>query len=319
MKQLKGMLAAALSLVLTLSAAACTDDNNKYNDYYSIDTSSVTSELLYGNGMKIDPVVKNLGEVVNAKYSVKVTLDGKDVTEKVYNAETKMFAPGENKDAIGLYTFTITIVDDKGGEIKDENGKPFTAVFTVDYCTMNFVPKASAGKGVTVDNTDPLSPVITFDNTYTGEGENDSGQYRATGVTFKGDYEIAYKVKIDGVGSGSPKRLYFGMDRTDENKRDDNIALNVEDGTLSSWIFDDNGTASGDDWTGTGWISTNKSVSGYQTLVNGEEHEIGFTRVISNSESKHGYYVITWDGEYFTSLNVKEITRTFWAAFGWNP
>lgn len=78
MKQLKGMLAAALSLVLTLSAAACTDDNNKYNDYYSIDTSSVTSELLYGNGMKIDPVVKNLGEVVNAKYSVKVTLDGKD-------------------------------------------------------------------------------------------------------------------------------------------------------------------------------------------------------------------------------------------------
>ena len=93
MKQLKGMLAAALSLVLTLSAAACTDDNNKYNDYYSIDTSSVTSELLYGNGMKIDPVVKNLGEVVNAKYSVKVTLDGKDVTEKVYNAETSSDIP----------------------------------------------------------------------------------------------------------------------------------------------------------------------------------------------------------------------------------
>lgn len=45
MKQLKGMLAAALSLVLTLSAAACTDDTNKYNDYYSIDTSSVTSEI----------------------------------------------------------------------------------------------------------------------------------------------------------------------------------------------------------------------------------------------------------------------------------
>ncbi len=305
MKQLKGMLAAALSLVLTLSAAACTDDNTKYNDYYSIDTSSVTSELLYGNGMKIDPVVKNLGEVVNAKYSVKVTLDGKDVTEKVYNAETKMFAPGENKDAIGLYTFTITIVDDKGGEIKDENGKPFTAVFTVDYCTMNFVPKASAGKGVTVDNTDPLSPVITFDSTYTGEGENDSGQYRATGVTFKGDYEITYKVKIDGVGGGSPKRLYFGVDRTDENKRDDNIALNVEDGTLSSWFFADNGTAGGSDWTSTGWISTNKSVSGYQTLADGQEHEIGFTRVISSSESKHGHYVVTWDGKYFTSLNIK--------------
>ena len=302
MKKVRGLVSVLLSASMLVSMAACGGD--KFEDYYTFDTSSVTSELLYGSSMKIEPVIRNLGKVVDADYSVKVMFDGEDVTSDVYNAQTRTFAPAEQTDAIGLYTFTLTVLDEDGNEVKNENGETFSTTFTVDYCIMNFVPKASAGAGVSVDNADPLSPVISFGENYTGDGLNDSGQYRVTGVNFSGDYEIVYKVRADAIGSSTDTRFHFGVDRTDENKRDDNIALNVEDGTLSAWFFDDNGTASGSDWTGTGWISTEKSVSNYQSLANGSEHLIGFTRIV-NEASGNAHYVVTWDGEYFTSLNIK--------------
>lgn len=303
MKKVKGLVSVLLSASLMFSLAACTEKET-YSDYYTFDTGSIAGELLYGSSMKIEPVIRNLGEVVDADYNVKVTFDGQDVTSSVYNAETKTFAPAEQADAIGLYTFTLTVVDEQGNEIEDDSGEAFSTSFTVDYCIMNFVPKASAGAGIDVNNDDPLSPVISFGENYTGEGLNDSGQYRVTGVNFSGDYEIVYKVKADAISGATDTRFHFGVDRTDENKRDDNIALNVEDGTLSAWFFDDNGTASGSDWTGTGWISTEKSVSNYQSLADGSEHLIGFTRII-NETSGNAHYVVTWDGEYFTSLNIK--------------
>ena len=302
MKKVNRLVSFLLFASLLVSMTACAEE--KFEDYYTFDTSSVTSELLYGNSMKINPIIRNLGEVVDADYTVKVSFDGEDVTSSVYDAQTKTFAPGQNAEAIGVYTFTLTIVDDEGNEVMSASGTPFMTSFSVDYCIMNFVPKAAAGAGVSVNNDDPLSPVISFGENYTGDGLNDSGQYRVTGVNFSGDYEIVYRIRADAISSATDTRFHFGVDRTDENKRDDNIALNIEDGTLSAWFFDDNGTASGSDWTGTGWISTEKSVSNYQSLADGTEHRIGFTRIV-NETSGNAHYVVTWDGEYFTSLNIK--------------
>lgn len=303
MKKIKTLAALGLSVAMLVGVTACNDGEvGGFSDYYTFDTSAIASELLYGSEMKIDPVVKNLGVVVDANYNVTVTHDGKDVTSSVYDKETKTFAPAEQSDAIGTYTFNLTIVDDEGKNVLDENGKPFSTGFNVDYCIMNFVPKANAGAGVTVNNDDPLSPVISFDDTYaTGTNLKDSGQYRVTGVTFADDYEIVYRVKANAISDHEETRFFFGVDRTDENKRDDNIALNINDGRLSSWFFQDNGQASGADWTGTGWVHTTKSVE--KDLLDGTTHLIGFTRIVSSTGN--AYYVITWDGDYFTTLNVK--------------
>lgn len=210
MKKVKGLVSVLLSASLMFSLAACTEKET-YSDYYTFDTGSIAGELLYGSSMKIEPVIRNLGEVVDADYNVKVTFDGQDVTSSVYNAETKTFAPAEQADAIGLYTFTLTVVDEQGNEIEDDSGEAFSTSFTVDYCIMNFVPKASAGAGIDVNNDDPLSPVISFGENYTGEGLNDSGQYRVTGVNFSGDYEIVYKVKADARKGPMFAALLFTM------------------------------------------------------------------------------------------------------------
>ncbi len=304
MKKIKTLVALALSATMLVGAAACDNENESFMDYYTFDTSAITSELLYGSEMKIDPVVKNLGSVVDANYNVSVSLDGKDVTSSVYDKSTKIFAPAKQADAIGTYTFNLTIVDAEGNNVLDENGKTFSTSFNVDYCMMNFVPKENAGAGVTVNNDNPLSPVITFDETYASgaaTAKTDSGQYRVTGVSFADNYEIVYRVKANAISENEETRFFFGVDRTDENKRDDNIALNVNDGRLSAWFFQDSGQAGGDDWTGTGWVNTTKSVE--KNLTDGTEHLIGFTRVVSTTGN--AYYVITWDGDYFTTLNIK--------------
>ena len=111
MKKVKGLVSVLLSASLMFSLAACTEKET-YSDYYTFDTGSIAGELLYGSSMKIEPVIRNLGEIVDADYNVKVTFDGQDVTSSVYNAETKTFAPAEQADAIGLYTFTLTVVDE---------------------------------------------------------------------------------------------------------------------------------------------------------------------------------------------------------------
>ena len=103
MRKGKGLLSVLLCATMMVGMAACTE-NQTYSDYYTFDTSSVTGELLYGSSMKIEPVIRNLGEVVDANYTVQVTYNGADVTSSVYNSETKMFAPAEQADAIGLYT-----------------------------------------------------------------------------------------------------------------------------------------------------------------------------------------------------------------------
>lgn len=304
MKKIKTLVALALSATMLVGVAACDNENESFTDYYTFDTSAITSELLYGSEMKIDPVVKNLGSVVDANYNVSVSLDGKDVTSSVYDKSTKIFAPAKQTDAIGTYTFNLTIVDDNGNNVLDENGKTFSTSFNVDYCIMNFVPKANAGSGVTVNNDDPLSPSITFDETYaTGAAtaKRDSGQYRLTGVNFSGDYEIVYRINANAISANEETRFFFGVDRVDENKRDDNIALNVNDGRLSAWFFQDSGQAGGGDWSGTGWTNTSKSVQ--DNLLDGNDHLIGFTRVVSTTGN--AYYVITWDGDYFTTLNIK--------------
>lgn len=307
MRKLRTFTAIGLSLTMLAGVVGCNgggNNNNQYSDYYTFDTSSITSELLYGSEMKIDPVIRNLGEVVNANYKVTVTLDGKDVTSSVYNKDTKTFAPAQQSDAIGTYTFNLTIVDAEGNNVLDDNGNAFSTSFNVDYCIANFVPKANAGSGVTVNNDDPLKPKISFDETYVSEdtaAKRDSGQYRLTGVNLSGDYEVVYKIKANAIGANEETRFFFGVDRTDENKRDDNIALNVNDGRLSAWFFQDAGQAGGADWSGTGWTSTAKAVQA--NVMDGEYHLIGFTRVISSTGN--AYYVVTWDEEYFTTLNIR--------------
>lgn len=307
MKKIKTLVALGLSFAMITGVTACGDNGDgpnggEFSDYYTFDTSAITGELLYGSEMKIDPVVKNLGAVVNANYNVSVTLDGKDVTSSVYNKETKTFAPAQQADAIGTYTFNLTIVDDEGKNVLDENGKTFSTSFNVDYCIMNFAPKANAGAGVTVNNDDPLSPSIVFDENYSEGKFRDSGQYRVTGVNFTNDYEIVYRINAKAINNDFDEtRFFFGVDRTDDNKRDDNIALNVNDGRLSCWFFQDYGQAGGDDWSGIGWAHTSKSVQA--NVLDGNDHLIGFTRIVS--KTGNAYYVVTWDGDYFTTLNVK--------------
>ena len=75
MKKIKTLVALALSATMLVGATACDNENESFTDYYTFDTSAITSELLYGSEMKIDPVVKNLGSVVDANYNVSVSLD----------------------------------------------------------------------------------------------------------------------------------------------------------------------------------------------------------------------------------------------------
>ena len=113
MKKMKLWLMLLFSAVLAACItvfAACESGN--YSDYYTFDVSGIATVMLKGETQELDPVVRNLGEVVeNARYDVDVRLDGSDVTESVYNAETKVFAPA----AEGTYSVQFTALDEDTG------------------------------------------------------------------------------------------------------------------------------------------------------------------------------------------------------------
>ena len=312
MKKMKLWLMLLFSAVLAACItvfAACESGN--YSDYYTFDVSGIATVMLKGETQELDPVVRNLGEVVeNARYDVDVRLDGSDVTESVYNAETKVFAPA----AEGTYSVQFTALDEDTGEVAaDEEGNRFTRTVDIEVSILTFEAKDSAGTDVAIDESDEDNVTITFGESYATDPNAaglDSGQYRVKGLSFDGNFGITYKIayKTFNEDADDPA-LYFGFDRTDENGSDDCIKLSTGMGVFATWVWD--GTAQADlsanienGWYYNVWWNTENSVSGNQALEN-STHYLTIERWL-NADKSGCVYVLLWDSEAFAYLNVQD-------------
>ncbi len=160
------LLLSALCAACLVVFAACADNENggggggTYSDYYSFDVSGIATVMLRGESQELDPVVRNLGDVVeNARYDVSVRLDGADVTAASYNAETKLFSPAD----VGTYAVQFTARDEETGELAvDADGNNFTRTVEREVSLLTFEAKAYAGTDVTIDESDENNVTITF-------------------------------------------------------------------------------------------------------------------------------------------------------------
>lgn len=319
------LLLSALCAACLVVFAACAGNENggggggsTYSDYYSFDVSGIATVMLRGESQELDPVVRNLGDVVeNARYDVSVRLDGADVTAASYNAETKLFSPAD----VGAYAVQFTARDEETGELAvDEDGNNFTRTVEIEVSILTFEAKASAGTDVTIDESDEDNVTITFGESYATDETAaglDSGQYTVKGLAFEGNFSVTYKIAYgtfndnsDGVGADDPA-LYFGFDRTDDNSSDDCIKLSTGTGNFATWIWD--GTNQADlsnneenGWNFNVWYNTNASVLGAnEQHLEDTVHFLTVERWVSAAGDRC-VYVLLWDYEAFAYLDVDD-------------
>lgn len=271
------------------------------DNYYSIDVSSIRTEMLAGSTVQLLPTFTNLGEPATPNYKVEIKLDNADVTSTVYDATTKVFAP----TATGSYAITITVLNDDGTVYETSDGETFTALVTVDVVNQSFAPVNSSGPNVTISNG-----TITFGEQYsTGSAEKiDSFQYKVTGVTFEGSYSITYNLtNIAHDPSYNDPSLYFGWNKNWPDHNDDCIKIQTNNGRMAAWVWGETGDPAdlgintiqgwnkGAWWNAPGSVSNDSPVSGNHTLT--------FERYV-NPTKKSAVYGILFDGHPYTYLNV---------------
>ena len=89
------LILSALFLVSCINVTGCKNTGNstsqqEYEDYYTIDVSSISNEVLKGSIIDINPSFKNLGDEANPNFSVIITCDGEDVTDEVNHQPEKV-------------------------------------------------------------------------------------------------------------------------------------------------------------------------------------------------------------------------------------
>lgn len=304
-KRKYGLLAATILLSVATGLVSCggndtpTDD---VEDYYSINVSSIRTEMLVGSSVTLEPTFTNLGEPATPAYSVVITRDGSDVTSEVYNADTKVFNP----QTVGSYEVTFTVLGEDGEPYTTSDGTIFETKVAIEVVVQSFEPRDSAGPDVTVSS----DGVLTFGDSYSaGSAEKiDSFQYKVTGVTFEGSYSITYELKDivpDSVYEDSS--LYFGWVKDWEGMNDDSIKLSTKNGKMAAWVWDEAGnqadlsTNRTQGWSKANWRDAPGSVSDNAPLSG--DHTMTFERYV-NSEAETAVYGILFDGEPFTYLNV---------------
>ncbi len=290
------------TILLSLGAfAACSNHSNSNNtgvveNYYTIDTSKIKTEILIGSTLEIKPEIYNLGDPCEVNYELQVTLDGEDVTESVYNPQTKIFTP----QMIGDYDFLFTVLGDDGKPYTTAKGATFTKKITISVVIMSFEPVDNDGVDVSISQ----NGVITFGDSYSANGTIavDSGQYRVTGVSFTGSYSITYEIKNfkRAPDYGDPS-LYFGWNRQLTENNDDSIKVSA-DGRMATWIWGEPnlGVNKEQGWTMNDlkWWDAPGSVGS----LNGD-HEITFERYV-NDELKKAVYGIKFDDQPYTYLDI---------------
>ena len=106
------LILSALFLTSCISITGCNkpssgNSQQEYEDYYTIDVTSISKEVLRGATVSINPTFKNLGDPATPNFGVKVTCDGEDVTDEVYNPATQSFVSYN----VGVYELTITVLN----------------------------------------------------------------------------------------------------------------------------------------------------------------------------------------------------------------
>ena len=133
------LILSALFLVSCISVTGCKNTGNstsqqEYEDYYTIDVSSISKEVLKGSIIDINPSFKNLGDEANPNFSVIITCDGEDVTDEVYDIANKTF----NAKNIGTYELTITVLNKDGGILTTASGKTFSKKVIIETVDMAY-------------------------------------------------------------------------------------------------------------------------------------------------------------------------------------
>lgn len=314
------LILSALFLVSCISVTGCKNTGNstsqqEYEDYYTIDVSSISKEVLKGSIIDINPSFKNLGDEANPNFSVIITCDGEDVTDEVYDIANKTF----NAKNIGTYELTITVLNKDGGILTTASGKTFSKRVIIDVVIQSFEAINAAGSDIVVSE-DENGAFISFGESYaTSPSMVDSGQYKVTGISFNGSYSITYKLE-DVVHSPTyhDPSFYFGWTRDDADGHDDCLKVCAGNGAVATWIWD--GSAQADlshnkenGWTLNNWYNSAYSVSDNNPISG--DHYLTFERFV-NEETNTAIYGIKFDGNPITYLNIKDnytdVLRNVW-------
>lgn len=280
-----------LALVLCLGCSGCS--GRAYDDYYTFSVGNILTEMLVNTSQKLEPVVRNLGDIVeDPDYTVKITSSaGEDVTDYMYDEYENLFTPSR----IDVYSVLFTATDERGNALRDGKGGEFSKAVSVNVVKLDIEPVTSMdASGVTIDHDDVS---ITFDSSLERPGDADVKQYKLTGVSFSGNFRLSYDVSGLGYAeeSEAPK-IFVGFKRDTIEREDDSFGLDPKARTFCSWM---KGVSAGEGWRNTtnGWQETENRVSRSDGT-----HRVSISRIIDAAE-KIAYWTIEYDGVAMNYVN----------------
>lgn len=284
-KYLKKICALFMGIYTFLTCFTSCENATVYEDYYTFGLNSVMNEMLVNTSQKIDPVVRNLGDVVeNPNYLLEVkSSDGTDVTNTMYEEESKLFTP----TIVDEYTISLTALNEEGEVIRNGKGNSFTKSVNINVLNLDIEPVTTMDEvGVSIDHND-LS--ITFDEMLETPREVDVKQYKLTGVSFTNDFKLSFDVSNLGYDStqGAPK-IFVGFKRDTTDQEDDSFGYDPKNKTFSSWMKN---VPASEGWRtiGNGWQeSVNRATRSDGT------HRVSVTRIIDQAEEK-AYWTVEYD------------------------
>lgn len=276
--------------------------SSELEHYYVIDVNSIRTEMLINTTQVLDVKFTDLGQAATPKYSVKVTLEGQDVTATVYTEGTKVFAP----KVVGSYDVLITVLNEKGEPYKTKDGATFTKNVKIEAVTQSFAPRDQAGPDISISK----EGVMTFGESYASAGKKQtSNQYKVTGVTFDGSYSITYELNDIHVDPNyNDPAFYFGWIKDWKENNDDCFKLSTANGSMATWIWGKNGDLAdlsvnrAQGWSKGGWWDAPGSVTGGSGFDR-NKHTITFERFL-NEEKESCVFGIQFDNQPFTYLDV---------------
>ncbi len=291
---MKKIAIAILTFIMCLGCFGCS--GQKYDDYYTFSVGSILTEMLVNSSQKLEPVVRNLGDVVeDPNYSVEITTStGDDVTDLMYDEFDKIFTPSR----IDEYSVLFTVTDERGNVLRDSLGGDFSKSVSISVVKLDIEPVTTMdAEGVTI-NHDDVS--ISFDSSMEHPKDMDAKQYKLTGVSFSRNFNLSYDVSNLGYAntSESPK-IFVGFKRDTTDQEDDSFGFDPKNRTFNSWM---KGVSAGTGWrnSGSGWMETQNRVSRSDGT-----HRVSISRIIDESK-KQAYWTIEFDGKAMNYVNAGE-------------